>query len=233
MIKKSLLPLCGLLALAVSQSAQAKTMGTEPAGINAAGDVTLVYIGSDAGDSSTLSVTGGATDVFCNRCSGTSVGATLDLGNVSGPLNFQLHDTSVANVFDTGTLASDGKYHATLQSNYADLGLAAMPDAALSVITSLTTDTSVVSYIAFEDRIGGDYDYNDFVIAVISTPSSDGVSEIDTFGQDPVTQIDPDAPETPAPSFRLFAAVAPVPEPASLAVFGAGLLGFAGKRRRS
>lgn len=248
MIKKLLLQACVPLALvAFSQSAQAGAMGSQPASIDFSGDVTLVYIGSDASDSSTLSVKGGAANVFCNHCSTTSVGSVVGLGNVNGPLDFQLHDSSVANVFDTGVAASDGKYHAVLQSSYADLGLSTIPDAALDSISALTMDNSTVSYLAFEDRIGGDYDYNDFVFAVITTPyQGDGVVTTINTSHDPVATIDPNAPQTDAPqttgsdfvtmapSAHLFAAVpAAVPEPASLALFGAGLFGFAWKRRRA
>jgi hypothetical protein len=201
MVNKTLGILAGVLLAAAATAVQAApiTSGNESLSVN--GNVTVVFIGSDAGDTSYLSLAGGLSDIFCNHstatCTAAGAGDTVDLGALFGDLDFTLNDISVPHIYKTSTPDSDGYYYAKVVSNYADLGVFEMPTAAADVIASLTTPTSIIKYVAFEDRVGGDYDYNDFVIAVIDPP------------------------------------VPAVPEPATLALVGAGLLGFVRKRRRA
>lgn len=160
-------------------AALASPVTTPPQSLTASGNVTLVFIGFEAADTNFLSQVGGMANIFCNyaegSCSlGSASGAVADLGTQSGQLTFELHDISVANVFDTISLASDGAYHANIVANYADLGIFPMPAPAASAISTVSAahPGSVVWYIGFEDRLKGDYDYNDFVIAAVLSPEN-------------------------------------------------------------
>jgi len=181
MVKKILNALGILSVVASISAAQADPVTTQPDAIAVNGNVTLVFIGSDAGDTSYLSLVSGLQNIFCNHstdsCTAAVAGDTVDLGTLTGNLVFQLNDISVANLFDTANTSSDGYYHAKVSLNYADLGVFVLPDAASDAIAALLTPDSVVRYVGFEDRIDGDYDYNDFVIAVIDPPAADPVPE--------------------------------------------------------
>jgi hypothetical protein len=147
-------------------------------------DVVAVYVFSDAGDTSVLGEVGpnAVSNIFCNHsygsCTAAAIGQTLDLGNTGPGIVFSLTDMTKPNTFQTDALASNG-YAQDLVSATVDAGDAgavdaaygifgegALPGAAAASIALLgQTPGTVITFVGWEDRTNGDFDYNDLIFA--------------------------------------------------------------------
>ena len=164
-------------AIALSVSASASPVTTTTPLVGAGGDVNAIYVFSDAGDLdvSWKNLPPPPVQLFCNHANGpcgvnpTPVGATADLGTIglNVAMVFQLNDmapghnaTFLSNAVDS----TDGFYHARITQNYSQLGLPPISQTAANAIGNFQ---GAVWYIGWEDRLSGDYDYNDLVMAVV------------------------------------------------------------------
>lgn len=141
---------------------------TPPPVITATGDVTAIYIFSDAGDHSTLDETSPAVFplIFANN-DGNVAGDTLDLGVQAGPIVFSLHDLTTVTNFLSNVPDADGNYHAAFSATYTDFNEGALPAVVAAFIAGLPAGTSV-TFVGWEDRTAGqnsDFDYNDLIFA--------------------------------------------------------------------
>jgi len=137
--------------------------------------LTAIYVFADAGDTSRLFAGLGTAGqfLFTNHPAtppGSSV--VLDPAPAAGPLHFTLQYLSVANSFTTGIAHPDDSahpFHAKASTTFADFGVGDLPAAAARTIADLGGS---ILFVGFEDRIGGDYDYNDLIFAFsnLSTP---------------------------------------------------------------
>ena len=171
-------------AVALGGTAFATPITTlSPLSSNGSG-VFAVYVFSEAADSLNLSEASpnGISNIFCNHsngsCTAAVIGQTVNLGNTDPGLIFSLTDVSVANIFRTDAFASDGYAHDLVSSTvdasdpgavaaaYALYGQGALPSAAAASIAALgLSPETVVTFVAWEDRLHGDYDYNDLIFA--------------------------------------------------------------------
>ena len=158
-------------------------------------DVYAIYLFSLAGDTLNLSEIGpnSVSNIFCNNsnngCTAAISGQSFYLGNPGPGLVFGLTDVTVPATYTTNALASDGFAHdilsptvsasdpAAVNAAYETLGFGSIAAAYSNPIAALgETPGTSVTFVEFEDRIGGDYDYNDFVFAFTDPPAA-GVPE--------------------------------------------------------
>ncbi len=200
------LSMTGAMATPITSLAPLNTNGT---------DVYAIYLFSLAGDTLNLSEVGpnAVPNIFCNNsnngCTAATTGEMVYLGNPGPSLVFGLTDLTDPASYTTNALGADGYAHYVLSPTvnagdatavnaaFETLGFGALSSAGAAPIAALgITPGTVVTFVEWEDRMGGDYDYNDFVFAFT----------------DPIP--------------------VGVPEPMTLAMFGIGLLAFAGCYRR-
>lgn len=191
-MRKLLLATAALLSFGGAATAMAAPVTTNPGVLTANGAIQAVFAYKDAADMSTLLRVGFGGVIFNNQTD--AIGTTKNVGSATGAVTFQLNNMSQGYSFFTGIADSgsggDGFYHAIYSSTFSTFGVGALSSAAQTAIASLS---GPVLYVGFEDRRGGDYDYNDLIFAFSSVT---------------------------------------IPEPASLAIFGAGLLGIGLTRLR-
>lgn len=187
-----------LLASAVAVGAfgvaNAAPVTVNPGSLTANGNVTAVFAFAEAADTSQLFKLNAGGVIFNNKVD--APGATKSIGANTGLIQFQLNNTSAGYSFINdvadNTAGGDTFFHAKYGTSAADFGVT-FTAAANTAIAGLI---GPVILIGFEDRRGGDYDYNDLIFA-----------------------------------FSAVQAVR-VPEPVSMAILGAGLLGLGVARRR-
>ena len=154
--------IAGVAAMATMPGAgNAAPVTTNPGSLTANGNVSAVFAFVDAGDESELLEVGVGGVIFNNQTD--AVGTTRDLGPHSGLIQFVLNNLSQGYSF-VNDVADDGIYYAMYGTSAADFGVTFSP----TVEAAIAALTGSVILVGFEDRRGGDYDYNDLIFAVSS-----------------------------------------------------------------
>ena len=176
------------LATLVAGPALAAPLTTNPGSLAANGTVNAVFAFADAGDESQLLSLSVGGVIFNNRTD--AVGTTKLVGNAVGQIQFQLDNLSglysfVNDVADTGS-GGDGFFHAQYGTTAASFGVT-FSTATNNAIAALASQ-GPVTLVGFEDRRGGDYDYNDLIFAfssvqvAITEPASLALLGLGLFG---------------------------------------------------
>ncbi len=153
-------------------------------------EIYAVYVSSDAVDTLNLSEIGPnpGSNFFCNysnsACTALVFGKVIDLGFTPPGIVFGLTDITVTNTFRTDLLAPDGYAHSKV-SNTVDASDASAVEAAYAyfgqgplapaVVASIAwlgeMPGPLITFVGWEDTIGGDYDYNDLIFAFTDPPN--------------------------------------------------------------
>lgn len=185
----------GANASAFTPGTPITTMPTQVSGLG--GDVKAVFLYYNAADTDVTELTMPALQsLFTNKTA--AAGDTVDLGNLSGALQFELMDLTTGLNYLSDTADSANHFHAAFSANYTDFNVGALSGAALASLAGLPN----VTFIGWEDHNSaekGDWDYNDLILAI----------SVDEPIHNPT-----------------------IPEPLTLSLMGAGLLGAFGLRRK-
>jgi hypothetical protein len=147
-------------------------------------DVYAVYVSGNGGDRLELSemAPNSISNIFCNHgidgCTPSTIGQTVNLGNTGPGIVFGLTNATHLWTYTTDARASDGYAHdlvsATVDASnagavataFGTVGQGALnPAAAASIALLGETPGTIVTFVAWEDTLYGDYNYNDMIFA--------------------------------------------------------------------
>jgi len=171
------------------------------------GQVQIVFTFSDASNEDLILTTPtlNGNPIIDNHT--TAKGTVINLGNFTGNLVFQLDNLKTGATYFSDALDAFGDYHVKLDTNYADFGVPPLSGAALANITNLANQGYAIIFMAWEDHDKG--------------TKYPGVKGSDFDYNDVIFAI----------AYKVNQRTI-VPEPLTLSLFGAGLVGAAALRRR-
>ena len=133
------------------------------------GHLQVVFTFQSAGDTDLISTSPSLIGNPIINNHSTADGAVIDLGNYTGNLVFELHDTHTGNTYFSDALDINNNYHVKLDTVYSDFGVPPLSGVAQTNITALANQGYSIIFMAWEDRKlgqGVDWDYNDVIYAI-------------------------------------------------------------------